>query len=1064
MILDEQTKRAISDENHNKAMRLDTRQHCLKILQGLGKFDDNTAHRAIWELVQNARDCAEPRKGVHIRIELRPDSLLFAHNGKHFDYDSLCSLIKQVSSEEKDDTEKAGQFGTGFMTTHKFGRILHINGSYEVAPGIYVPLEQFRIDRSADTLSDMRQAMESQLREVNGLLDKETTPERAGWTEFVYLTDTPERQEAARKGVEAATALMPYVMTINTLIRQCTITGTDGTSVTFRKQPMPDEAGLHVMRIWKNGKYTDCHYLQSADGKDMVILPLKSPTEAMPIGNVPRLFIFFPLLGTEINSINYIYHSERFFPTEPRDNIVLPDGNSEHRTKAETDVQVLAEMSHMLFAWLKEHAGTIKNSIHLAPIGFDMAVRNDRTIEFLEERHKAWVEVFRTLPLIGTDGAHVSIDGPGHIRVPDHTITEFLRQDGNIRYLDVVYEFASAVAPMPARHEVLEWSEIIHRWNPDNAGWFITIEDIVGSITAMHDKARLKEFLLYLRDSGQTAYFNTKAIIPNREGKLYSSSALRDGAVITPDLYKVCRPLVPEFTSMLVDEDFAALHEFATISRDDLKTALGTFVDSQEHSAHPYSGILSDVLRFCLTFPTANPVKNDRYKAMQVICGHYPEVPFNALHVPHLGDVDKEQLLYKTVFDWLVKYEFRRIQTEADHDSRWMDNEENRSYLLNLLTSLSDTERPTSYQTKIMPDYTIFPNRNVQLCKSSELYILEQDAAHPFTDNDIRDLCRCCLEVTGVDKRRTWVDAAFAPFQPFAVEKAKTIANSIDEALKEKDYTPGVTIDIIGHIDKGEDIWKYWFSNINDNKAQIFLSRIKNPGHRANVYALMKTDEKRLDTLARLATNDLMDRIIEEGRKVIAQEQYQQRHDCFIKELGDYAESILLDELKGTIDNDRIGLKICDRQGGQDYVVTLDGEDIYYIEVKSRWSTSDVVEMSPLQFRTAVDHSDCYSLCFVDMTWKNTSDIGEREYADIQTCLGHTKVLNDIGQRSRWCLSSVQDTKERPHIGGSYSLSVPQELFRSADAVTFRELVERIKDIIKEKISHRKISAKVFEN
>ena len=1064
MILDEQTKRAISDENNNKAMRLDTRQHCMKILQGLGKFDDNTAHRAIWELVQNARDCADAVKGVHIRMELRPDSLLFAHNGRHFDYDSLCSLIKQVSSEEKDDTEKAGQFGTGFMTTHKFGRILHINGSYEVASGIHVPLEHFRIDRSADTLPDMRIAMETQLRVVNALLDKETTAEPAQWTEFIYLTDTPERQEAASKGIEAATALMPYVMTINTLIRQCTITGTDGTTVTFRKEPLPDEAGLHVMRIWKNQEYTDCHYLLSADRKDMVILPLKSPSEAMPIGNAPRMFIFFPLLGTETNTINYIYHSERFFPTEPRDNIVLPDGNSEHRTKVETDVQVLSEMDNMLFAWLKEHAGSIRNSIHLAPIGFDLAVRNDRTMEFLEDRHKAWVEVFRTLPLIETDSRHVSIDGTGHVRVLDYAITEFLRQDNNIRYLDVVYEFASAVALMPDKDEVLEWSEIIHRWNPDKAEWFITVEDIVGKITAMHDKGRLKEFLFYLRDSGQTGYFNTKAIIPNREGQLHTFSRLRNGAVITPGLYNACKALVPEFTSMLVDEEFAALDEFSSVSRDDLKTALGTFVDNQEHSAHPYNGILADVLRFCLTFPTANPIKNDRYKAMQVICGHYTEVPFETLHVPHLGDVDKEQLLYKTVFDSLVKYEFRRIGTEAANNSRWMTDEENRTYLLNLLTALSDTERPTSYQTKIMPDYAIFPNRNGHLCKASELCVLEQDAAHPFTDTDIQDLCGCCLEVTGVDKRRTWVDAAFAAFQPFTVEKAKTIANSIDEALKEKDYTPAVTIDIIGHIDKDEEIWKYWFSSINDNKAQIFLSRIKSPAQRANVYALMKTDEKKLDTLARLAASDLMDRIIEEGRKVIAQEEYQQRHDCFISDLGAYAEGILLDELKDIIDNDSINLKVCDRQGGQDYVVTLNGEVIYYIEVKSRWCTSDVVEMSPLQFRTAVEHSDCYSLCFVDMTWKGISDIGKREYDDIQTCLGHTKVLNDIGQRSRWCIDSVANTKERPHIGGNYSLTVPQELFKNGGAVSFQQLVERIKNLIKEKIGSHKISAKVFEN
>lgn len=176
MALDEQTRKVIQDENDKKALRLDTKQHCLKILQGIGKFDENTAHRAIWELVQNARDLANSSengsKCVRIRIELSDDELLFAHDGKHFNYDSLSSLIKQVSSEEKEDPDAAGQFGTGFMTTHKFSRILYINSSYEVQSGTYVPLDRFKIDRSANELSPMRDAMTEQLMNVKKLLEK----------------------------------------------------------------------------------------------------------------------------------------------------------------------------------------------------------------------------------------------------------------------------------------------------------------------------------------------------------------------------------------------------------------------------------------------------------------------------------------------------------------------------------------------------------------------------------------------------------------------------------------------------------------------------------------------------------------------------------------------------------------------------------------------------------------------------------------------------------------------------------------------------------------------------
>lgn len=1073
MILDEQTIKTIQDNNDKKSLRQDTKQHCLKILQGIGKFDENTAHRAIWELVQNARDLANDiagKKQVSIRIVLAEDQLSFAHNGKHFNFDCLSSLIKQVSSEEKEDPDAAGQFGTGFMTTHKFSRKLYINGSYEVAPNIYVSLDRFLIDRSADELSLMRDAMTQQLLNVNKLMEKDTSSTKEKWTTFVYLTDTEDRKKAAQQGVKAAMDLMPYVMTFNERIVECSIQDKDGNVTMFKKEQKQDEEGLHVMRIWKNEVPIDCFYLQSDDKKDIIILPLQKALEAKKMDLVPRLFIFFPLLGTEANSINYIFHSERFFPTESRDLIVLPDGNAEHQYKIDKDVEVLEEMSCMLFDYLKVHANQIKNSIYLAPIGFDMVLRKEKTMEFFRSRHKAWVEVFKNLPLIELDEGHVSIEQTDKVKVLDHNIVEFLKQDENWKYLDVVYEYASMVSSLPKKEQILEWSDIVYQWNPDETKWYVTIEAIVEQIKSMGDRETLLRFLEYLKASGQSHYFKTKAIIPNREGDLCSYSGLRDGKDIPKELYNVCKPLVPEFTSKLIDEDFVKLDEFAPFTRDDLKTALSKYVEELEQKEIPLKDQLSDVLRFCMTFPTSNPENNDRYKAISVICEKYQDVPFAVNYVPHLGDVDKEQLMYKVVFDALVKYEFRQIASEANQNENWYKEEQNSNYLFNLINSLSNIERPTLYQSKIMPDYAIFPNQNGKLCESSSLSVLENDLDHPHDISDISDLCSFYIDVVGEDKRDHWVEERFAGFQPFRTESARFIANEIDERLKEQEYRPNTFMQILDHLDKQEVIWCYWFSSINDNKANIFLNRIQGQ-QKAHVYTIMKTEESKLEKLANLAANDeeklkklaelaaneKMDKIIEEGLKAVALLDFQDKHDCFIHELGQYVEDLLLEQLKEQINDNDLKVEVSDQQGGQDYIVRLGGEEIYYVEVKSRWATSDVVEMSPLQFKNSVNHQENYSLCFVDMTWKNTDNVGEREYDDIKTCLNHTKVLHDIGKRNEWCIESVQQTKERPHIGGSYSLTVPQELFKSENTPTFDDLIKRIKGIIEQKIKMKDV-------
>ena len=1045
MILDEQTRAQIQEENDRKAISLDTKQHCQKILQGIEKFDENTSKRAIWELVQNARDLA--KKGldgeyhVNIQIELTDDYLSFSHDGKHFSFDSLTPLVKQVSSEEKDDPDAAGEFGTGFMTTHKFSRVLKIYGSYEIQPNTYVSLDGFKIDRSSDDLSDMRKAMEEQLIEVNNLLLKDTCEEEE-WTTFIYDTDNEERRAAAVEGVNAAIQLMPYVMTFNERIESCKITEKDGTETLFKKGKVEEIDGLYVMHILRNDTPIDCYYLQSEDGNDIIIFPLETSRRAKPLEDIPRLFIYFPLFGTELNTIKFVYHSKRFFPTEPRDLIVLPDGNTEHQSKIDKDVQVLRFMNEMLFNYLKEHVANIENSIYLAPIGFDMKPRREKTMEFFDDCHKEWVDVFKDLPLIELKEEHVSIEKSDKVKVLDHSIVEFLKTDGKEKYLDVVCKYASKVSALPKKEEIIEWSDIVYSWDKDKADWYVRVEDIVGKIADEDDKEELVDFLMYLKESGQKDLLRTRAIIPNREGVLRPASELRNGQNIPDKLYSVAKRLVPEFTGQLVDEKYLDVYDDWTApSRDDLKTALSSFVDKEETKDIPFEDCLEDVLNFCMTFPTQNTT-NTRYQAMEVICGmHNIQMVLN--HVPAItGEVDKEQLMYNVVFDSLVKWQFKQIEISATSDDNWY--EKNSDTLYNLLNALANKERSTAYQ-KSMQDYSIFPNQNGHLCQWDKLHVLA--GINEIKMENINDLCDYYIKVIGGDIRESWVEDRFAWMEPFCEDKTKeNIARPIDDVLQEGKYKSEVTLDIIKHLDSGDEVWKEWFSNIDKNKAEIFLHRIDEKDL-PNVYTILK-DKEKIGPLAELASNPKMGEIIAEGKRVVAQKDFESRHKTFITELGAFVEGILLKELQGALGDDELHVDVCDEQGGQDYKIRVGDKEIYFVEVKSRWSTEDSVEMSALQFKTSVEQKERYSLCVVDMTWKGANNIEDRQYDDVGKCKEHTKVLHDIGYRNEWCFPSVEKTEEKTHIGGSYSLIVPQALVKPDTVPGFDSLIEKIKDVI----------------
>ena len=88
-----------------------------------------------------------------------------------------------------------------------------------------------------------------------------------------------------------------------------------------------------------------------------------------------------------------------------------------------------------------------------------------------------------------------------------------------------------------------------------------------------------------------------------------------------------------------------------------------------------------------------------------------------------------------------------------------------------------------------------------------------------------------------------------------------------------------------------------------------------------------------------------------------------------------------------------------DVQSGQDIIIKIKNreawEDVYYVEVKSKWDFSEPAHMSARQIRNAVLHPNNYALCCVDLrSYKNNDLLNLSE----QTILNNTRVKMDIGK------------------------------------------------------------------
>lgn len=1012
MITQEQ-KDAIKVKNRKSSRRQDLKQHCQKILDGIGRFDDNTASRAIWELLQNARDLSEH---AHVKIVLDDDKLVFSHNGVPFNYDTFTSLIKQVSSEEKEDPNAAGQFGTGFMTTHKFSRNIQIDGCMEIAENEYAPINGFKLDRTAIEIQEMIDAMERQLTYADDLIEMPTVPSPTSKTTFTYYLDA-NRFKAAKQGVDNAIDLLPYVMTINNRIEQVEVCGTQVAKpvkmVKESSRPIDEDTNLYEITICTNGiDRKKIYYLQLEDRKDIVILPLKSEFLAEGLGDIPRFFIYFPLLGTETFGLNYIFHSERFYPEEPRNAIVLPEDNIDKKLKFDTNVKVLDEMTAMLFRYLDKYGDKITDARHLAKVDIDEHENSHQlTGDFYKGIRQKYITKLQSVPFLCVDGERVAVSQNDKVRFLAPDIVEFLTTEEGKGYLDVVYQYASQVAHLPQKDECLEWSGIVGKWDASRTERFITIKDIVDYISEKKDQTQLYDFLRFLKECKQLDNFALACIFPNREGELKSKPMLYDAKDINDVLYNVAKPLIPADTERFVDEKFNDLFESNKLNkygRDDLKKSINDYVNGQKDLPEPFKETLPALLDYCSVFPVQNGT-SIRNNAMPYFCELFDN-PYKSQYVAPLPNVeaDKEQYLYRTAFDVLVEYTLKYIEVTAKKTTGWFGSNSNLHY--NLLNALSNKERKTTYQTESFGKYDIMPDQDGGLHKVSDLKVLSvTDNMTAEVKNLLYDIYKKVYnESLGsklVDDKYAWM-CAFDGLDPH------NVCRYIDDSLSKEDYQNNVFIEIVDLLDndKEDGLWRSWFKNIDDNKANIFLSRLKG-AERACTYKFIKADPNRKKKLLELMDRPDFDSLIKKAEDYVKNETEKKIVFYHMLSIGKEIEKKLfaaLDQslLKVEYEKEFKDIKPNDEQDGQDIVVRYNGKEIYYIEVKSKWNFDEPAHMSVNQMRKAVQNPDNYALCCVELTKYNSNEV---ENISTETILANCYDHLDIGEKLSKLLKPIVD-------------------------------------------------------
>ena len=1061
------------------------------IITGISNNSAIPADRAIWELVQNARDVSKVGKKAIIRFIRKEKEFVFEHNGQPFDRKSILALILQTSSKVRHDIVKVGQYGTGFLTTHKFGLRFKLRGSLKVASDKEVFYNfgvnnDYIIDRSSRDKKTMSSAIQTQVETEQkwGSELQQLIYNPLEYTVFTYLHDYDIEKDNVKEAFRKSPKLAPYVLALNPLISQILFEDeVDQTSVKY--------SIINRERIWDNGhievekiviEQTDqLNYLylyllkslteineQTNESKVTVILPWVSriatglTLDYYELSNdLPQLYLYLPLLGTENWGWNYIVHAPSFTcDKDTRDALLFVGNGQNNDDQAEQNRKLITLAGSLVREYLNSNLSQIDERKYLGRVNF-LPAPQERLKAYYGELQKEWVGYFESLPLVKKNEGYIVVR---NIKVLDFELYKASKE--NPKLLDALYALLNKEIHhiiLPEKADLIHWSQYIDEWYVGEKNYHtITLKEVCDKIKCTpldeYDIEWLYEICDYLKNNPHNDIV-LRSIVPNENLELVTGDLVKP-ITFGHTFRSVMRTLVPEEIEKFVHPKFVnILTDACEYDYEKAKAALTSFITNITNvSSNLKTSIinrtpltLDDYKEHYLSETIVHAIL-DLYKMLITQDGTSFSTRMYYLLVDyynyHPNTIDK---LAKECFD------IRNCYTPLINDSLLQftllkEKSDKKEWIFNMVKELYGFQDAHSF----LRNYMVYPDQkgeykySIQLKKGisipsrlKDLYneICNEDVYAELVDDDYRDY----FVETGLLSGKSLADKIQ---KPFVDNNLRSIENHPHQKLFLE------IIENLSNSDNGAQ-WCNLFATINAYKSQLMLSVIDSPQKRESIFQIMKVqDSNKLNSIAELSKLENIDRIIQLGKEALARELKEKNDFEFKNTLGLYVEEYLLNQLNDILGDNKLKVSVIDEQGGQDLKVIINNEVIYYIEVKSRWEADRSVLMSTLQHQTSYKEKEHYALCAVDMSQYNRDLAEQHIYPEIDKIKENISVLPNIGELNERMRDAVEDHDDAVvHIAGGYQVLVSQAVI-NANGISFDNFVEMLKDIVKRHISN----------
>lgn len=953
-----------------------------KIFTGIREIVPEYAEkRAIWELFQNALDTVK-ENGI-IEIAKTDKGLLFKHNGRPFTDEEFGGLINQYSVGKSygDNSEKLGQYGTGFLSTHIYGKKIFVNGSILTDDDSYRLLQNFEIDRDALNIDELTDKLISQDDKIEALCDdiKSAQQNPLLYTSFQYVATESSKKhiDSMLKYVET---ILPYIFCFNNKLSQVNL-AYDNTFLNYQRNKSSD---LEVS-ILINEQPIEIPILKDKENDVTVILA----NENRIIEKIPKQFLFYPLMETDNAGYNFIIHANDFKPNRERDYLHKVKENEGLKIDIETNERLLKIGFALALKKINEDENI--SIVDMAKISFsssDSIFEKELKSEFIEN-----IKDIKRLEF--NDNKYALSD----LQFFDETI--LLLDDSAKKQIYILLKQFREIPPYETHCNL---SEYVNVWNKNADLNFdvLSLNDISeiianesgGNYEFINDKNSYKEFIKQIQTD--ITLLNKVSLIPNMHGDFRTIENLVKWEITEALLMDVMDNINASVSEKYIHQDFEFLENVNPYNREkfkeDFSKFCNEFIDNIEKGKISLSSseiryfYLVEFLNKFIGLNKSTQLNIDLYSFYNKVFETPPFV---------------ERLLTPTVD---TNYQ-PAIKLLANLYIRNIVNNDVKSNIDDLKQIIGIMYSNIGLKEELLHKMECIPNQNFCLKSQS---VLKKDNVK---DGDFKDEWN---KILGGDVRNDLVLEGFEGFlQHSSFVSGSELGSQIEQKLNsERKFIPvdkniiDTVISLIEKISSKQDTWGNWLREINAVKEEILMYKFQDESTRQSLFSILSVKPEKINLLGELAKIDNLGDLIRAGKEKQKEESRKSNHLIYINEVGLRIQKIIESELNSSLrDTIKIiestsdeKLKSVEEQNGQDFIIYKSGKPIYYIEVKSRWDSDGIVALSKRQIECCATNKENYAVITVNVAnykSKNKIDIDTISFIELEE---YVRVNIDLGE------------------------------------------------------------------